>query len=127
MQNIGFISEYLLLNFYHQRQPTSQQRFDIEASFSSFDFGINFPLKGCFCQDFVIKLEPLLSKKVPLLATPTRKAESYVWGKTVGRIYRDVNVDSPPALGIFFQKSFSKIYFISGYGHRVAGVERMAR
>ena len=42
MQSAGFLYNYFLTDFSHQRIPTSQQSFDAEASVSSFDFRINF-------------------------------------------------------------------------------------
>ena len=42
MQTACFISEYILLGYSHQMIPTSQKRFDAGASFSGFDFEINF-------------------------------------------------------------------------------------
>ena len=37
----------------------SQNRYDAGASIFSFDFGLNFSLKGCVYYGFVIRLEPL--------------------------------------------------------------------
>ena len=54
MKTTGFISLKLLSN-----NTTSQQRFDTRASFSDFDFGVNF-LKGWFQHSFVIRLKFLL-------------------------------------------------------------------
>ena len=42
--------------FFRQKIPTSEQIFDVGASFSSFCFEVNF-LKDCLKHDFVIRLE----------------------------------------------------------------------
>ena len=60
MWTADFISEYIPLDISRQSIPTSQHKFYARASFFSFDFGGNFPLKGCLHHSFVIRLEPLL-------------------------------------------------------------------
>ena len=46
MQTAGFISEYLLLDFFVKGFLTSLQKYDAGISFSSFDFIVNFLSKS---------------------------------------------------------------------------------
>ena len=122
MQSAGFISKYLFFDFSHQRLLISTPWFDAGVSFSRFDFGVNFSLKGCLHHSFVIRLEPLLAHMVILSAIPIRSkgkqnlmfVASLVAGVVVRRSMLTGNLLSVTTLWIYFQSSF-----LSGYGPKV--------
>ena len=87
MQNAGFISEYIFLDLSHLSISTSQLKFDAGASFSSFDFRVNFFWKDCLDHGFVIRLETLLlHKQVPSLGQTNRvQRKAELWRQELSK------------------------------------------
>ena len=53
IQTVGFISDYVFLDFSSRRISTGPQMFDAGVSFSNSDFGVNF-YKGYFHHGFIL-------------------------------------------------------------------------